>query len=151
MKKWHKIFSEGVRVVRTEEEMRALGRELAGVMEAGDVIGLVGDLGAGKTRLVQGALAGLGSAEAAVSPTFSLVHEHTGERLKAAHFDFYRMESPDEAIGLGWDEYLSSGAVLLVEWADRFDGALMPRDTVWLVIRRVSESEREVSLAQAEG
>lgn len=127
--------------------MRALGRELASVLEPGDVLGLVGDLGAGKTRLVQGVLAGLGATAAAVSPTFSLVHEYPDAVPSAAHFDFYRMEDPEEAIGMGWDEYLAGDAVLLVEWADRFDGILMPAGTHWLVIRRVSESEREVSLA----
>ena len=126
--------------------MRALGGELAELLEPGDVLGLVGDLGAGKTRLVQGILAGLGAAAPAVSPTFSLVHEHTDGRLPAAHFDFYRMSSPDEALGLGWDDYLTSGMVLLVEWADRFDGELMPQDTVWLRLAATGESDREVRL-----
>ncbi|MCH5284424.1 MAG: tRNA (adenosine(37)-N6)-threonylcarbamoyltransferase complex ATPase subunit type 1 TsaE [Akkermansiaceae bacterium] len=147
MEKWNKFFNGEGRVVRSEEEMRELGRGLAALLEPGCVLGLVGDLGAGKTRLVQGVLEGLGASAPAVSPTFALVHEHADGRLPVAHFDFYRMSSPEEALGLGWDDYLSSGLVLLVEWADRFEGALMPRDTLWLTIERSSESVRVVRLA----
>lgn len=126
--------------------MVALGREIAATLAGGEVLGLVGDLGAGKTHLVRGILEGLGAGDPAASPTFSLVHEHSDGRVPAAHFDFYRMKSPDEALGMGWDEYLAGGAVLLVEWADRFDGALMPEDTRWLVLQHVSATERSVEL-----
>lgn len=124
--------------------MRELGRRLAVCLEPGDALGLVGDLGAGKTRLVQGILEGLGASQPALSPTFSLVHEHTDARIPTAHFDFYRMSSPDEALGLGWDEYLESGRILLVEWADKFDGALMPTHTIWMNITREDENTRVV-------
>ena len=147
MKNLHKFFQNGPLSVGSEEEMRALGRRLAELMEPGDALGLVGDLGAGKTRLAQGLLEGLGASQPGLSPTFSLVHEHADARIPTAHFDFYRMSSPEEALGLGWDDYLSSGLVLLVEWADRFEGALMPRDTLWLTIERSSESVRVVRLA----
>lgn len=142
----HKIFKNGAISVRTEAEMVALGREIAATLAGGEVLGLVGDLGAGKTHLVRGILEGLGAGDPAASPTFSLVHEHNDGRVPAAHFDFYRMKSPDEALGMGWDEYLAGGAVLLVEWADRFDGALMPEDTRWLVLQHVSATERSVEL-----
>ena len=124
--------------------MRELGRCLAAELEPGDALGLVGDLGAGKTRLVQGVLEGLGAAQPGLSPTFSLVHEHADARIPTAHFDFYRMSSPEEALGLGWDEYLSSRWALLVEWADRFDGALMPPHTIWLTIERSGPDSRLV-------
>ena len=126
--------------------MVMLGRRIAECLQGGEVLGLVGDLGAGKTHLVRGILEGLGAGDPAASPTFSLVHEHNDGRVPAAHFDFYRMKSPDEALGMGWDEYLAGGAVLLVEWADRFDGALMPEDTRWLVLQHVSATERSVRL-----
>ena len=142
----HKIFKNGPILVQSEEEMVSLGREIAATLQGGEVLGLVGDLGAGKTHLVRGILEGLGAAEPAASPTFSLVHEHGDGRLPAAHFDFYRMKNPDEALGMGWDEYLAGGSVLLVEWADRFEGALMPPDTRWLVLKHAGESQREVRL-----
>ena len=126
--------------------MVSLGREIAAALCGGEVLGLVGDLGVGKTHLVRGILEGLGAGDPAASPTFSLVHEHNDGRLPAAHFDFYRMKSADEALGMGWDEYLAGGAVLLVEWADRFEGALMPEDTLWLVLRHESATQRSVRL-----
>ena len=143
----HKIFKNSPVLVRSVAEMVALGREIGAALRGGEVLGLVGDLGAGKTHLTRGVLEALGAGNPAASPTFSLVHEHTDGRVPAAHFDFYRMKSPDEALGMGWDEYLASGSVLLVEWADRFDGALMPPDTHWLVLRHVDASTRSVTLA----
>lgn len=146
MKKSEKIFISGEETVSSPAEMVALGHEIADLLEPGDVLGLVGDLGAGKTHLVQGILAGLGATNPAASPTFSLVHEHRDGRLPAAHFDFYRMSSPQEATGMGWEEYLAGDSVLLVEWADRFDGVLMPPNTRWLVLTHASECTRSVRL-----
>ena len=142
----HKIFKDEAILVSSEDEMVMLGRRIAECLQGGEVLGLVGDLGAGKTHLVRGILEGLGAGDPAASPTFSLVHEHNDGRVPAAHFDFYRMKSADEALGMGWDEYLVSGSVLLVEWADRFDGALMPEDTQWLVLKHESATERSVTL-----
>ncbi len=148
MKNLQKIFKNSPIEVTSEAGMVALGRHMATELEAGQVFGLVGDLGAGKTHLVQGILEGLGAGNPAASPTFSLVHEHDDGALPVAHFDFYRMKSPQEAIGIGWDEYLTSGRILLVEWADRFEGALMPADTRWLVLRHSGENTRTVTLVE---
>ena len=149
MKNLQKIFKNSPVAVFSEDEMVALGRSMAAELEPGQVFGLVGDLGAGKTHLVQGILEGLGAGNPAASPTFSLVHEHDDGALPVAHFDFYRMKSPQEAIGIGWDEYLESGRILLVEWADRFEGALMPTDTRWLVLRHTGETTRTVTLVES--
>ena len=146
MKKTEKIFKTNTLTVDSEAAMVALGRTFADCLEAGDVLGFVGDLGAGKTHFIQGVLEGLGATDPAASPTFSLVHEHRDGRLPAAHFDFYRMRAPEEALGMGWEEYLAGGSVLLVEWADRFDGSLMPSHTRWLVLRHAGEGLREVAL-----
>ena len=151
MTNWQKIFPKGEIEVESEGEMVALGRAFSAALEAGDVVGFVGDLGAGKTHFIRGVLEGLGAGDPAASPTFSLVHEHLDGRLPAAHFDFYRLKGEDEALGMGWDEYLSGGKVLLVEWADRFGGALMPAGTHWLVLRHSGEHTRTVSFRPAEG
>ena len=132
--------------IKNEEQMRQLGYALSQSLEAGDVLGLVGELGAGKTRLVQGVLQGLGSEIPAVSPTFALVQEHPDASLPTAHFDFYRLRSTDDALSMGWQDYLHSGMVLLVEWADRFDGSLMPPGTVWVVITGSGEEVRRVKI-----
>ncbi|MDO4221583.1 MAG: tRNA (adenosine(37)-N6)-threonylcarbamoyltransferase complex ATPase subunit type 1 TsaE [Akkermansia sp.] len=150
MKNWQKFFPGGELEVHSAGEMVALGRAFSETLEAGDVLGFVGDLGAGKTHFIRGVLEGLGASDPAASPTFSLVHEHADGRLPAAHFDFYRLKGEDEALGMGWDEYLSGGKVLLVEWADRFGGALMPAGTHWLVLRHSGEHSRTVALHAAE-
>lgn len=146
MKNWQKIFKNNPVLVNSAQEMVQLGESLAAELEPGDILGLVGNLGAGKTHLVQGILRGLGASDPGASPTFSLVHEHADGRFPVTHFDFYRMKSPEEAMGMGWDEYLSGESMLLVEWADRFDGELMPPETHWLVLTHTGEHTREVRM-----
>ena len=89
---------------------------------------------------------GLGSSEAAASPTFSLVHEHADGRLPACHFDFYRLKDESELIGIGWEEYLDGETVLIVEWANLFPEAL-PEETSWLLLEHEGSCLRRVSLA----
>ena len=108
----------------------AWGNALAAELRAGDVVALCGQLGAGKTHVTKGILAGLGSAEDVTSPTFTLVHEYQHARLPVFHFDFYRMERESEVTAIGWDEYLDAGGVCIVEWADRFP-SLLPAGTRW--------------------
>lgn len=100
--------------------MIALGRELAAEVRAGEVLALVGRLGAGKTHFAKGLAQGLGYQGEVTSPTFTLVHEYRGGELPVFHLDFYRLESGAELLGIGWDELLDEPGVILVEWADRF-------------------------------
>ncbi len=116
----------------TPEAMQELGRNSASELREGIVIALVGGLGAGKTHWTKGLVAGLGSSAEVTSPTFGLVHEYAGGRLPVFHFDFYRIETPDELLAIGWDEYLDAGGVVVAEWADKFPD-LLPTDTRWLV------------------
>ncbi|MCU0796475.1 MAG: tRNA (adenosine(37)-N6)-threonylcarbamoyltransferase complex ATPase subunit type 1 TsaE [Akkermansiaceae bacterium] len=125
------------RGIANEGEMIDLGRELAAGLMGGDVIALVGGLGAGKTHLTKGIAAGLGCQGEVTSPTFSLVHEYAGGRLPMAHLDFYRLESAAELVALGWDELIDQGGVVVAEWADRFP-EMMPENTRWL---RISPDE----------
>ena len=105
------------------------------------MLGLVGDLGAGKTQFIQGLAAGLGHPGAVTSPTFTLVHEYLGGRLPLCHFDLYRLDSEDELLRIGLDDYLGSRAVLALEWADKFR-PLLPRKTVWIHIQHESGDSR---------
>ena len=109
----------------------ALGREIGCDVQAGKVIALVGDLGAGKTTLTQGIVEGLGYEQAVTSPTFSLVQEYLGGRLEVFHFDFYRVEDEYELLDLGWDDYLDRQGVVIVEWPTLHPD-LLPKDTWWL-------------------
>lgn len=113
--------------------MIRLGREVAEGLAAGDVLALQGGLGAGKTHFTKGLAAGLGCRGEVTSPTFTLVHEYGGGRLPLFHFDFYRMESEDEVLRIGWDEYLDEDGVVVVEWPDKFP-ELLPPGTQWLKV-----------------
>ena len=125
---------------------RALGRALAAHLEPGDVIALSGDLGAGKTHLVQGVAEGLGLDGGAVtSPTFALVQEHGDGAL--LHLDLYRIESDAEAGRLGLDELLDGDAIAFVEWPERAAGWLPPR-TLWLRLTHLGGDRRRVETAE---
>ena len=112
--------------VPSEAAMIEAGRAFARELKDGTVIGLDGDLGAGKTHFCKGLVAGLGADEAVTSPTFSLVQEYGSGRLPVFHFDWYRLESPRELETLGWDDYLDEEGIVLVEWAEKFPGMLPP-------------------------
>jgi tRNA threonylcarbamoyladenosine biosynthesis protein TsaE len=127
----------------TPQETQEWGRQLARTLEAGAVLALCGDLGAGKTCLTQGIVAGLGSQAEVTSPTFSLVQEYRDGRLPVFHLDFYRLESEGEVLRLGWDELLDENGVVLVEWADRFP-ALMPVGTRWFFLCHEEAGGRSV-------
>ena len=126
------------------EDTLAFGRSLAEGLQPGDVVALCGQLGAGKTHVVKGLLAGLGSGEEVTSPTFSLVHEYQHARLPVFHFDFYRVESESELLNIGWDEYLDEHGIILVEWADLFPG-LLPPNTQWYRLEALPEGGRRVT------
>jgi len=121
----------------------AFGREFAAKLSAGDVLALCGDLGAGKTHFIKGLAAGLGATTEATSPTFTLIHEYPGGRLPLFHFDLYRLESEDDLLRIGFDDYLDAGGVLAIEWADKFP-ALLPRHTRWLRFRHHADGGREL-------
>jgi tRNA threonylcarbamoyladenosine biosynthesis protein TsaE len=106
-----------------EAATKAIAAALAGLLCPGDVVGLTGDLGAGKTRFVQGAAAALEVSEPVVSPTFMLVRSYDG-RVPVHHLDAYRLSGPAELEDLGLEEVLPDDAVAFVEWADRVAGAL---------------------------
>ncbi len=125
-------------------ETIAFARTWAQALVPNDVIALVGDLGAGKTHFVKGLLQGLGSAEEATSPTFTLVHEYQGGRLPLFHFDFYRLNQLSEIAEIGFDDYLEENGIAVVEWADRFPQVL-PQRTRWVRIDVPSASVRVIA------
>jgi tRNA threonylcarbamoyladenosine biosynthesis protein TsaE len=130
----------------SESDTLALARTLAAVLEGGDVIGLEGGLGAGKTTFARGAVHGLGVREetAVTSPTFALLHQFEG-RLPIAHADFYRLADEVEIEELGVDELLEDGAVLFVEWGRKFPG-MASRTALWVELDIVSDAGRRARL-----
>src|SRR6516164_1875834 len=101
-------------------ETEALGESWGRVAQKGWVIGLSGELGAGKTQLVRGLGRGLGSPERVHSPTFTLVNVYTGGRFILYHIDLYRLETRDQIIAAGIEEYFSAEGVAVIEWAERW-------------------------------
>lgn len=117
------IFS-GVRC-RTEADTILLGRAIASHVESGLTLSLEGPLGAGKTCFVKGLADGLGIARDEVSsPTFTLVHEYPGGRLPLVHLDLYRLETEEELLPLGFEEYLGAPGIVAIEWGGKFPGSL---------------------------
>jgi len=97
---------------------RALGSAIAELARPGDLVLLAGDLGAGKTALVQGFGLGLGVTDTITSPTFTLAREYENGRLTLLHLDVYRLEQLEEVYDIGLPEMLDEGAVTLIEWGD---------------------------------
>ncbi len=114
-------------LLRSPEETAVLGRRLGAVLDAGAVVLLHGDLGAGKTCFAQGVARGLGVEGAVHSPTFVLVSEYPDARVPLRHADLYRLRHVDEARALALDERVGADGAWLIEWPERFLG-LLPDD-----------------------
>jgi tRNA threonylcarbamoyladenosine biosynthesis protein TsaE len=123
------------------EETEAAARALADLVEAGDAIGLVGELGAGKTRFVTGLARGLGVPDhvRVTSPTFTILNQLRGGRLPLHHADLYRIASAAELDHIGFDELWGQG-VIAVEWSDRF--AILPPDHLIVRLSITGDDER---------
>jgi tRNA threonylcarbamoyladenosine biosynthesis protein TsaE len=128
----------------TAEDTRGIGGALSALLQAGDVVALTGDLGAGKTTFVQGVARGLGFDGPVASPTFTLIREYPA-RLRVYHADIYRLDRIQDVLDLGLDEVVDDDGVLLVEWGDAIEG-LLPDDhlSVELTLTGEGESRRVV-------
>ena len=136
--------------IESEADTERLGRALAEVVRPGVVIGLVGTLGAGKTRLVRSLAETLGVDPGAIaSPTFVLIHEYEG-RLPIYHFDAYRLAGVEEFEALGASDYwIEADGLCLIEWADLV-AEVLPRETWWVRIDPNGPSGRLVQLESPE-
>jgi tRNA threonylcarbamoyladenosine biosynthesis protein TsaE len=130
------------------EETIAAGSRYGREARAGDVLALIGDLGAGKTQFVKGFVAGVESRADVTSPTFVLVHEYADGRLPIYHFDFYRIEDRDALLSLGFDDYVFGDGVSLIEWADRFPDVI-PAHAKWVSFEMRDEYVRVIEEKKA--
>jgi tRNA threonylcarbamoyladenosine biosynthesis protein TsaE len=108
---------------KSEQETENLGCALGKSLKPGTVVAYYGDLGAGKTAFTRGLARGLGVHDRVTSPTYTIVNEYSG-RIPLFHFDMYRLDSSEELFDIGWEDYLSRGGVLAVEWSERVEDAL---------------------------
>lgn len=136
-------------ISRSAEQTRRAGMRLGSLLEPGDVICLAGELGAGKTTLVQGIAAGWGSLDKVTSPTFVLVNvyrrtdsKNRTEVQRLFHLDAYRLNDAVEAEELDLEALISSGP-LVIEWADRIQQVL-PAERLWVALRWIDDDQRDL-------
>ncbi|WP_257351391.1 tRNA (adenosine(37)-N6)-threonylcarbamoyltransferase complex ATPase subunit type 1 TsaE [Pseudalkalibacillus decolorationis] len=134
--KHYQIYTESA------EETEQFAAELAELLQAGDVITLEGDLGAGKTTFTKGLAKGLHIKRVVKSPTFTIIKEYKG-RLPLYHMDVYRLQESGE--DLGFDEYFEGEGVTVVEWAHLIK-EFLPSNRFEITIRRLGEEKREITL-----
>ncbi|MGL5150234.1 MAG: tRNA (adenosine(37)-N6)-threonylcarbamoyltransferase complex ATPase subunit type 1 TsaE [Clostridium sp.] len=117
------------------EETTKIGIYLGNLLNPGDIVCLTGDLGTGKTHISKGIAQGLGITENITSPTFTIVNEYDSGRLKLYHFDVYRVSDPDEIYAIGFDDYIFSNGVSLIEWANYIED-ILPREYIHIHIEK---------------
>ncbi len=141
-------------ISHSPEETQALGETWGRAAASGLVIAVTGDLGAGKTQLAKGVARGLGVTSRVHSPTFALVNQYEGGRLPFFHVDLYRLDTPDQIIAAGLEEYFHPDGVSVIEWAERWLGNDVPSQIknkkanilLRLVhIETISETERRIT------
>ena len=138
---------------RTESAAETIefGRKLGERLSGGEIIGLVGPLGSGKTHLIKGIAAGAGAQEAqrgVNSPTFVIIKEYQG-RLSIYHIDAYRLGSVAEFEMLGFDDYCRPDSIVLVEWADKILSALDGVDFIRIELSHLGQNSRAINISNA--
>jgi tRNA threonylcarbamoyladenosine biosynthesis protein TsaE len=138
-------------VTESDQETVELGSTLGVCLKQGDVVALTGELGSGKTWFTKGIARGLGIGPATIitSPSFALVNEYPG-KTTLFHIDVYRLESLPELLGAGIDEYLYSGGVAVMEWADRWP-EILPDEALKVELVILDEHSRRITLSGLHG
>ena len=121
--------------VNSVEQTTAIGLELGKLLKSGDIVCLTGDLGTGKTHITKGIAKGLGIDDHITSPTFNIVNEYDSGRLKFYHFDVYRVSDPDEIYAIGFDDYIFSDGVSVIEWANYIED-ILPNEYIHINIEK---------------
>ncbi|MDD5679510.1 MAG: tRNA (adenosine(37)-N6)-threonylcarbamoyltransferase complex ATPase subunit type 1 TsaE [Kiritimatiellae bacterium] len=133
-------------VSNSPEETQALAADLAAKLKPGAVLALHGELGSGKTCFVQGLARGLGVRHAVTSPTYTIVNEYSG-RCPLVHMDLYRLQNPQELLGIDFENYLETEGVIVIEWAER-SGNWLPGNTMHIYFETgAALNERTITMA----
>jgi tRNA threonylcarbamoyladenosine biosynthesis protein TsaE len=139
------VKMERICISESAEQTKDIARKLAETLRGDEVIALLGGLGAGKTVFAKGVALGLDVKEEVKSPTFNIVREYSG-RFPFYHFDVYRLSGEDDALGIGFEDYLGRG-VVLVEWAGIVAG-LLPEGTIYVNMNTLSGDCREIKISK---
>lgn len=131
-------------ISKNKEQTMNLAKDLALQLKGGETICLNGDLGAGKTVFVKGLAKGLGIKELITSPTFVLVKEFNTNNLKLYHIDCYRLESSQDLLSLGFQEWLKNGNIIVIEWADNVRD-ILPKNCINIKFEIINETRRKIS------
>ena len=132
------------RVSHSEAETLKIAADFARSLSPGMVVALTGDLGTGKTVFVRGVASTLGVTGTVASPTYTLIQEYRGV-FPLYHMDLYRLNTTEDMINIGVEEYFESDGVCLVEWAEKL-GRLLPADAARISIRRAGGENREIEI-----
>jgi tRNA threonylcarbamoyladenosine biosynthesis protein TsaE len=134
-------------ISHSPEETQALGEAWGRAATSGTVIGLTGDLGAGKTQLAKGIARGLGVTDRIHSPTYTLLNQYEGGRLPFFHIDLYRLDTPEQIIAAGLEEYFHPAGVTVIEWAERWPEAPSRFEGLFRQVRieTISETDRRIT------
>lgn len=130
-------------ISRSAKETRDIGQQLASALKAGDVVLLDGDLGAGKSELARGVARGLDIQGAVPSPSFTILNAYDEGRIPLYHFDWYRIEDPNEIYEMGMEEQLGGDGIALIEWSEKAEECL-PQKRLRISIRTIDENTREL-------
>ena len=136
-------------VLKGLKEMEEFGEKLGSILKPGDIISLTGDLGAGKTTLTKSIGKGLGVEDYITSPTFTLINEYKG-RINLYHFDVYRLEGSMDLYDLGFEEYIYSDGISIIEWGDKIEEAL-PKERINIRIEKDTELDERIIYIYGEG
>jgi len=135
-------------VIRTRSgrETIQFGKQIGKRLQSGDVVALIGELGAGKTHLIKGLAQGIGVERPnyITSPSFTLIHEYEG-RIPFYHIDLYRLATEEEGEALGLEEYLGGKGVTAIEWADKIP-SLLPKELLWVHLRYLEIHTRSIHI-----
>lgn len=134
--------------VNSIDETTTLGFNLGHLLNASDIVCLTGNLGTGKTHITKGIARGLNITDIITSPTFTIVNEYDSGRLKMNHFDVYRVNDPDEIHAIGFDDYIFSESVSIIEWANYIED-ILPKEFLHIHISKdlsISEDYRKITI-----
>ncbi len=135
----------------SENDTLTVASEFAKSLHGGDVVAFRGGMGMGKTVFVRGCVAALGNDADVSSPTFAIVNDYGGDRLRLYHFDMYRVETWDSLYSTGFFEYMNEDSVLFIEWSENIE-AVLPENTIFVDFSRgEAEQDRVITISGGDG